>query len=305
LLAFLSATLNRTTPQPTLPRSVQVDTVPSKAQIAFIPLGDDGEPVVGKTIRPTGKTPIELSLLPGDYLVEVMYDGRFHEVLRRVPSSGQRFEFSQDHFRWTVADNGKAVLPAIKILDEQVQEGMVLVSNYAGDEHKIRSFYVDVAPVTVADYLKLMPRLPDNLRNLNVQSHEPISLTYHDAVQYAEKAGKRLPTMSEWRHAQSALPPRLPGDFAEWTSTSYRSPNEAEPEGYVETRQIACGGSRGTIDGSLMLSNASQSASQWIVLNRKEFNPKVGLRCIRDTDVRFIQPRPFGASAADSLNASR
>jgi hypothetical protein len=98
------------------PLAAAIVTDPPGAQVVLYPLDIYNTPRVDAAIRPAARSPVDVELLPGDYLiVAVLDDGRFHEVLRRVPS--HRFALSDfhDHKRWTLLPNERVELASIRI----------------------------------------------------------------------------------------------------------------------------------------------------------------------------------------------
>ena len=90
--------------------------------------------------------------------------------------------------------------------------GMVLVaggrfqmgSNEENDEKPIitvtvSSFFMDKTVVTQAQYIKVMGKNPSHFSGNDDRPVENVS--WHDANEYANKVGKRLPTEAEWEYA--------------------------------------------------------------------------------------------------------
>ena len=187
-------------------QTVAITTNPPGARMAFIPLSPDTfEPELYRKILAPGVSPVEIDLLPGDYLVvAVMADGRFHEVYRRVPQavSGQRPAW---HLNSRPLKDGKIGLLTVSLPSSVDHTGMTRI---AGDENfsfrhteaddaipqlvDIRPFFVDNTEFAVAND----PENGDSRANSAVGSAkvEPFA----EAVREAENRGKRLPTEAEY-----------------------------------------------------------------------------------------------------------
>ncbi|MHC4547925.1 MAG: formylglycine-generating enzyme family protein [Planctomycetota bacterium] len=99
------------------------------------------------------------------------------------------------------------------IADLKVVKGMQLVPagtfvyGVNGKEVFLDSFYIDMMPVTNAEYLRFAretgyrpPRYTDDDR-LNQANQPVVGISYGDALQYARWAGKDLPTEFQWEKA--------------------------------------------------------------------------------------------------------
>jgi serine/threonine-protein kinase len=194
------------------PISVTVATEPPNAQVVLYPIEElTGEPDYEQAIRPPGKSPITIDLLPGDYLVVAAIDEtRFHEVYRHVPSTPSLLPDYYPHRYWKRnADGGISFYP-ITILPHRT-EGMSLVSTIHESEpghpwRNFKSFLLDQHEVTIGDFLReFHNQLPPSIRHkphLLSQPELPITgLFFDEAMMYAEMVGKRLPTASEYEFA--------------------------------------------------------------------------------------------------------
>jgi len=152
------------------PLQVQITTDPPGAELVFYPL-DPGTGVARPTesVRTQGRSPTEVDLRPGTWLVVArLPGGRFHEVLRTVPDAvTETATGAYRHRRWTVLDENSVRLPEIVIPDREVVDGMVLLEGNARFEagvegrpdlplHRqpIRPFYLSPREVTIGEYLK-------------------------------------------------------------------------------------------------------------------------------------------------------
>jgi len=205
------------------PRAVRLLTEPAGAEIAFIPLGrTDGEPQPGRMVRPSGTSPVEANLLPGDYLVvAVLPGGRFHEVLRHVPDPEEKIAGTFPHQRWDTNSAGRILLPEVSLPSSDVGAGMVRfvgtqrfvlggraaprthdgVTSPEPAPYRIPPFLLDATEATVGDYKRLLA-LPPEVQRANPPDDFPITmLTWDAALNFAERIGKRLPTEAEYEFA--------------------------------------------------------------------------------------------------------
>ena len=287
------------------PRSVRLTTTPPGAHVVFVPLSPtDGEPMAERAITATGVSPVQSTLAPGDYWVEaVLPGGRFHEVFRHVPKSGERAVRSENHLRWAEQKDGGIEVPNIEIPSKDFAQQMLLVDtshdSLSGDsddnarkEFPLVSFYVKAEGATAGEYLKLNPLLSNYLRGPQLQPNQPIPLTYDDAVCYAEAVGMRLPTRAEWQRARTVLPPRSANQLAEWTTTwSLRASaiGVTAAEQTEDHLRLALGGSNRLVRQDGPLEPTDYDANNWAALQRGRFFPGVGVLCVRSAAPRFFK----------------
>jgi hypothetical protein len=205
---------------------VEVETDPPGARGVLVPIDPDtGEFVPERKILslpsegPEDKFVEFEDVLPGDYWLEVeVKEHGFHEVFRRVPDL-QRGELpaTYRHRFWKKIDEATVRVHEIEIPANAVVAEMVPMEGNPGfeaglDDERfvdlspfpiaIQRFYVDSMEASIGECLEvavnhLVPkparRLPTELAMSNV--------TYDQAVEYAERMGKRLPTEFEFEFA--------------------------------------------------------------------------------------------------------
>ncbi|MBX3437963.1 MAG: SUMF1/EgtB/PvdO family nonheme iron enzyme, partial [Planctomycetaceae bacterium] len=195
-------------------RDVALDTIPSGAKVVFVPIDDATRvPRPNDLVRPRQLSPLVVRLKPGPYLVVAdLEDSGFHEVYRFVPFNPESSPGPYTHNRWTARSDGAIELPAITIAaTENVIANMTFFEggafemgseqlNYAPrHSRQVEDFYLDQTEVTIADYQRLKD-LPVELENHPTDL--PITLvTFDQALEFAELAGKRLMTEAEYEYA--------------------------------------------------------------------------------------------------------
>lgn len=195
-------------------RTVSITTDPPGARLAFIPLSPEtfAPELYKKTLAP-GVSPVEIDLLPGDYLVvAVLADGRFHEVYRRVPKPGERSLVYSNALTFYLREGGVVKFDRFSIPALDVVQGMTRVE---GKENfpfgpresdgsslqavNIRPFFVDRHEYTVQErrdsghdrFAAWIEALPDTAA---------LPAEFHRAGNAAEILGKRLPTEAEYEY---------------------------------------------------------------------------------------------------------
>lgn len=202
------------------PITVEIETDPPGASIVYVPRDKfTGEPNEKLAVRPIGKTPVSVDLLPGDYyVVAKLDDGRFHEVQRYVPKTANEFVEYYVHRSWTTKEtpagtNEAITLSKIKIPLKDVVNRM---AEFEGDPffpvgtdvdkhpRAVLSFYLDIYEVTIQEYLSNNDgNFPRNLKpDIDFPTDFPLThLPIDCAIEYAESIGKRLPTEFEYEFA--------------------------------------------------------------------------------------------------------
>jgi formylglycine-generating enzyme required for sulfatase activity/tRNA A-37 threonylcarbamoyl transferase component Bud32 len=317
-------------------RTVSLATEPAGAKVALYPLNKTtGEYELGGRIVATGVSPVQVELVPGDYLVvAVVEDGRFHEVLRHVPGNSEQLAGAYYHRSWKEDADGVVALPRIEIPEQSITSGMVFVDGAADFQMGIegstvlpahrratRSFYIDPAEFTFADYRRIVGKRAGDPPLVGDQPTEEIAMpvTYHQAVAYAEASGKRLPTETEyelvatnrgrtrfpWGNAapdtvgaelamvghpifdRSATVPHVYGlcsSVAEWTSSwPLPYPPNPVPVDFLTAseRRVVRGGTLATIRGGAKVTKEVRDPRQRVDILCHEKHPGLGFRCVR------------------------
>ncbi|MEX0866961.1 MAG: serine/threonine-protein kinase, partial [Pirellulales bacterium] len=202
-------------------QTVKLTTEPTGAEVTFVPLSaSTGEPQPEKLLH-VGASPIAKQLTPGDYLVvAVLPDGRFHEVLRRVPEPGRQMPASYPHLRWQIDEQGNTVLPPIRIPEQEVSQDMAHISaspielvwqshpRRPRETRQVPAFLCDPEEFTVGQFRKIRSgRVPIDNRWIERPDDFALASTYDAAVAIAEASGKRLPSMEELKRLE-----QLPGN---------------------------------------------------------------------------------------------
>lgn len=200
-------------PQVVKPIIVSLNTEPEGATVVFYPLDTaTGEPLIPQAVRPMGKSPVSVPLLPADYLiVTALPDGRFHEVYRHVPRDINMPPRFYPHCLWTVVAPNSISLHPVTIPPLRDESEMSLLANRNENETSsskslLNAFFLDKREVTVGEFLpSFNNQLPPSLRHRSelLKSLDlPITgLFFDEAMTHAELAGKRLPTASEYEFA--------------------------------------------------------------------------------------------------------
>jgi eukaryotic-like serine/threonine-protein kinase len=190
---------------------VRITTTPEGASIVLHPVNyQTGRVEPEKRIVVAEKTPVDMDLKNGDYLVVAYFDdGRFHEVYRHVrhPGRNEGLAFGWGH-AFSRVENGRHVLPIISIPDSDPTEGMsqiaghsafVLPPFYHNERLKrfaVPEFYVDQYEFTQGERRDLSPSESNKERYVTDGDDYPLRnlITFDQYVSLAEMLGKRLLT---------------------------------------------------------------------------------------------------------------
>jgi serine/threonine protein kinase len=199
-------------------RTVLIDTEPSGARVAFVPLDTlTGEPIPGGVVRSNHRSPITQELAPGDYLVvAVADDGRFHEVFRHIPRANSEIPELYRHHYFKELDGNMLRLSNIKLHDRKVTNGMALVKADAASLARdfkagCRPFYMDCTEMTYGEANSLLQwfGMESAVGGKDGDSYAAVT-SYDHATAVAEKLGMRLPFAYEYEAAAARCQPRSP-----------------------------------------------------------------------------------------------
>ncbi|MEQ9411097.1 MAG: bifunctional serine/threonine-protein kinase/formylglycine-generating enzyme family protein [Fuerstiella sp.] len=206
-------------------QKVLVVTRPPGARIVVYPVRKpygfaDGT----RRVEAQKRSPATLQLSPGSYLVvAVLDDGRFHEVYRNVPATPDSMApQSYAHLYWRNRADDSVEWPEIDIPPAGIADDMALFVGASAfrlgssdhpeiPEHNrsVPAFHLDTHEVSWGQLLANENiQIPASLLHLEDRLPDPslplAGVWYHDAVSYAEKIGKRLPTEAEYEFAATA-----------------------------------------------------------------------------------------------------
>ena len=203
-------------------RNVVLETDPPGAEVVFVPIDDvTREPIEELIVRPSMFSPVEVQLKPGMYLVVANKAGHgFHEVYRKVPEDPQAGQGAQNHNKWEIIPGGTIVLPKITIRKTRdvignmtyfegttFAMGSASVRGSPPHSRPVRDYYLDQTEVTIGEYAALKSAIPDLADR---PDDEPVThVSIDQALEFAERAGKRLMTETEYENAATGGGQRL------------------------------------------------------------------------------------------------
>ncbi|WP_197529629.1 bifunctional serine/threonine-protein kinase/formylglycine-generating enzyme family protein [Botrimarina mediterranea] len=283
-------------------REVAILTAPPGAQVAFVPIEETtGRLLVEEMSSKPIEAPGNARLTPGDYLVAARWnDGRFHEVFRRVPAKSVDAPGQFRHTRWLIRENNVIELPPIEAPPNQVVEGMLRVPTES--DGPVDDFIlVDPYPTTFAQALALRQGRPFGDPRSHGAPNSPATVSYDQAVELAERAGKRLPTEREWelisrrsKSNEGAHSSGIKGLFAglaEWTTTPAGAATGTRTltnsVASLSDTRIARGADRDRLDSGIEPDEPSRNAMASVVLWRHEVRPRLVFRCVRSSRPRL------------------
>jgi len=212
--------------------NIHVTTKPEGARVVFWKIDSNtNEPDPDK--RYEGKrSPVEIALRPGRYLVvAALDDGRFHEVYRTVPDDPRNVPEGYPHSYWDYdPQRDVANWQRILIPEKMDTKSMVFVEGADDflqgfeipDDHdathpstprfdapplhiRLPGFWIDQHETTWAEYRQVQVGNPPTWSKAlpAPREDEPVLLAWPEAMDYAERAGKRLMTEAEYEFVAS------------------------------------------------------------------------------------------------------
>lgn len=288
-------------------RPVEIDTSPSGARLAIVPLNRrTGEPTSNAqaVILPRKLTPLQIRLKPGTYLIEALLpNGKrppdFAEVYRTIaPVDMLPSAHSDDG-----VDEGPPVHIQIQVHRfEEVAADMVLIP--IDDELRRRNpllpdaIYID-AEETQPDDIPALNNDPLIARRRGVRGERYI--LFADARQFAEERGKRLLSAMEYDAIGSStneaapddsirrrdLPADFHGGLPEWTTTTFDYTGAGTSSAIAMLRSMHV--LRGHDDPSRFPSHL-RSADGQLISSPEAQSPLIGFRGAHTAAPRFLKP---------------
>ena len=210
-------------PVPVVQRATRITTEPAGARLAIALIDEEtARPDAEKVIRPSGTTPLVVSLDPGNYLVVADIPGYgFHEVYRRVPQADKEVpESGMGRQHWRELPDGAIELDKIAIARESdAIAGLVHLPGgqfVLGDPRwptmephlcDVADYYLAPTEVTIGEFRRVCPELTNAFVESGGSVDEALPMTlvsFREALDYAEAVGLRLPTEAEYEYAATA-----------------------------------------------------------------------------------------------------
>jgi hypothetical protein len=314
-------------PSETFKHRVIIATEPPGAEVVCYPLiWETGRPdFLGRRQAPT-RTPLELELASGMYLVVAHNQDGFHEVLRSVPQFPANKIGPFAHERWTGVDSTKPITwPTIKLFPNhlpgenlhQVEGSPEFEIDLAGLEGgagrwRVPPFQIQNREITVSDFARSVANYPNHRGWARLRAAARIS--WGQALAYAESRGLRLPDLVEVDFLATAggrqtfpwgedLPPAENWDFERPPGGNTYDRLTTDPQitglysGVLEwttTRTRVAIGSDGrpgfrfvVRGGPAELIPLAVPVGAWASVNEYRSDPGIGVRCARSIAPRL------------------
>lgn len=217
--SYALAIWNQKSLKPTEPFwPVSFVTDPPGCEITAVKIDPEtGEPDPDKIQHARGRTPLQMNLVGGDYLVVAVLDSRrFHEVLRHVPIPNEAIPFGYRHLQWKKNKSGVIEFAPIKIPGPDLTQGMSYCEGATeynlqayqrtanmdptleGSSWRIPAFYVDRRELNPTS-LGAIQIVTGGSRRVKIDGDSCVT-TYYGALLVMEELGKRLPSAAEMHY---------------------------------------------------------------------------------------------------------
>ncbi len=214
---------------------IAIRTDPTGARLAIVPINpENGQPEQARRLLVDSSGPSRLTLHVGNYLVEAVWPDGATLLAHRMVARDKRLyratdladrEWSGNDFLrsvsgWRSLDDGRLELPALHKPSAPDDEytlieggtfttGSRLMAQFPLKEVQVPSFLIARDEVSLAQFRDVMGRLPALFEpgrrgrlelpgNFDVPV---VGVTWHEAIEYAERVGARLPTLDEYLFA--------------------------------------------------------------------------------------------------------
>lgn len=209
--------------------AIYLETVPRGAEIVMIPVDSrSGQLRMEEAIRPPVNSHYLLTVPEGFYLVEASLPGtgvqQVYRTVSKIPletisaAENQKKIGRRAYGEEGRDQDGRIILPRIYILPGEAsadwvsieggefQSGSDVLGMYPLRKARVEPYFLQSREVTFEEFRKVMGRLPITCERkglktgLNVDG--PVhSVTFREAIEYAERIGARLPTLDEYLYA--------------------------------------------------------------------------------------------------------
>ncbi|MEW4487277.1 protein kinase [Thalassoglobus sp. JC818] len=202
----------------TLRHRVKVTTDPPGARVRMIPLDHLARERPEQAVISSGVTPIVMKVKPAFYRMQVVIDDYgFHDVYRTVPEFPEK-DYARTlfkHLSWEVVD-GTVELPPVEVPDRSSPpEGMTYIEGGVLEMRdrpglirgipplilQIFPLYMETQETTYRRYREVGFNRPHTIQSAGLYPPDdfPVaSISWDEAIRFAEKAGRRLPTEEEY-----------------------------------------------------------------------------------------------------------
>jgi formylglycine-generating enzyme required for sulfatase activity len=195
-------TINLLLNQP-LSKTIGLEPIIGNLQIRILPMEAEGKLLKdGKEIARWNGAKIIKDLIIGSYTLEARLDG-YERITKEINITEDKTIIEDIKLNSVVVSKPAMASKIDNMVYVEGGEFMMGSESGSSDEkpvHKVvvKSFYIDKYEVTQSEYEKVMGNNPSYFKNPSAPVEQ---VSWNDAVAYAQKIGKRLPTEAEWEYA--------------------------------------------------------------------------------------------------------